>query len=126
MNNEPDESTSSYRLEEEMQQGQMFAEQGEVIYVARDFVPTPNSGKRFNPERLVIFAVGFMLGLVTFAPNVMMSDAGTAEANRNANIGITASLLFVVGGIVGAILHTWIALLPAAILQVIALALLPW
>lgn len=49
----------------------------------------------------LVFGVGG--GILTFMPNVMMSDSGTAVANAKASLGILASGTMLVGGVYGII-----------------------
>jgi hypothetical protein len=69
--------------------------------------------------RSSIFITGLSLGFITFIPNGMMRDSGTTLAVRFSNIGLSASFLFIVGGVVGAIFKKWSALLPGT-LQLVA------
>jgi hypothetical protein len=73
--------------------------------------------------RSSIFITGLSLGFITFIPNGMMRDSGTTLAVRFSNIGLIASFLFIVGGIVGAIFKKWSALLPGTILQLVTWSL---
>lgn len=80
-------------------------------------------------HRLWTAVVGILVGLVTFFPNLMMSDSGTPAARRAATCGMLASLFFVLGGIIGAVYgrpwYGWFWLLPGLILQ-ISMFVLPW
>ena len=71
-------------------------------------------------NRICIASVGVFLGAVTLVPNIMMSDSGSARARRSANLGILASGLFVVGGILGGLTSKWKCLIPGLVFQVIA------
>jgi hypothetical protein len=76
-------------------------------------------------ERVVIFFLGWFLGMTFLGPNIMMSDSGTPRARRAATVGMWASILFCIGGCVGAFQGWWMALLPGALFQVVALVMLP-
>jgi hypothetical protein len=75
-------------------------------------------------QRITILIVGVVIGFTFLLPNAMMSDPGTPRATRAANIGLIACLAFGIGGVVGAILNTWKALLPGLVLQVLAFVVL--
>jgi hypothetical protein len=79
-----------------------------------------------NDKRIAIGCTGLILGVITFFPNIMMSDSGTRAAYMAANVGSLASLLFVIGGCVGACWGRWVALLPGVILQIAVFAIVPW
>jgi len=66
-----------------------------------------------------VLLVGLTLGYITILPNAMMSDFGTEQAKRRASVGLAASALFVCGGVAGCILHSWKALLPGLVLQIL-------
>ena len=72
-------------------------------------------------SRISICVVGVGLGFLTFMPNIMMSDSGSTKAIRAANIGMAASVMFVVGGVLGCIYNSWWSLLPGFATQVAAL-----
>jgi hypothetical protein len=57
--------------------------------------------------RLCILFTGMCLGFMTFMPNAMMSDSGTRLAVTFSGVGLTASLLFCVAGVVGAVTKKW-------------------
>jgi hypothetical protein len=67
-------------------------------------------------NRAAVALVGVLLGLLTFFPNVMMSDSGTTAAQLAAGLGVLASFLMALGGIVGAVRGSpaagWFWLLP--------------
>mmetsp|Transcript_6915 Transcript_6915/g.14141 ORF Transcript_6915/g.14141 Transcript_6915/m.14141 type:complete len:144 (-) Transcript_6915:151-582(-) len=70
---------------------------------------------------ICIFLTGLALSFVLLLPNVMLSDAGTAQAKRHASFGIMATLFFFVGGIVGLTTSMgWWALLPGVVMQLLA------
>jgi hypothetical protein len=77
-------------------------------------------------NRTAVALVGVLLGSLTFMPNVMMSDSGTTKAQRAASLGMLASSLMVMGGIIGAIRGTpaagWFWLLPGVGCQFLAFA----
>jgi hypothetical protein len=50
-------------------------------------------------NRAAVALVGVLLGLLTFFPNVMMSDSGTTAAQLAAGLGVLASFLMALGGI---------------------------
>jgi hypothetical protein len=79
-----------------------------------------------NDKRIAIGCTGLILGVITYAPNIMMSDSGTRAAYMAASVGSLASLLFVIGGCVGACWGRWVALLPAMILQIAVFVIVPW
>jgi hypothetical protein len=79
-----------------------------------------------NDKRIAIGCTGLIVGLVTYGPNIMMSDSGTRAAYAAASVGSLASLLFVIGGCVGACWGRWVALLPGVILQIAVFAIVPW
>ena len=86
----------------------------------------PKNHQNTNNQRLEnacmrcgILATGLFLGLFTLMPNVMMSDSGTPKALRAANIGMTASALFAIGGVAGCIFNSWWCLLPGLIMQIV-------
>jgi hypothetical protein len=72
------------------------------------------------PNRMVLIP-GLVIGCITFAPNLMLSDAGTKQAKFAATIGLLASGMFVLAGVMGAILKTWKLYPLAVLLQLIAL-----
>jgi hypothetical protein len=76
-------------------------------------------------KRIAIGGTGLILGAITLLPNFMMSDSGTRAAHKASSVGVLASLLFVIGGCVGACWGRWVALLPAVILQIAAIAIVP-
>lgn len=86
-------------------------------------------GEELQPwcgTRLCVLLTGFCVGILTFFPNMMMSDSGTDAAYRQATIGAIASICFIIGGIVGAAncfpsKSPWYCLLPAVVLQILAL-----
>lgn len=67
----------------------------------------------------IILIVGIVLGNITYFPNFMMCDEGTPIAHASAKMGITASFLFIAGGIYGFITNkgSWWVLAPAFICQ---------
>jgi hypothetical protein len=75
-----------------------------------------------NP--VAIFLTGLISGYVTFFPMMMMSDSGTRLALTAATMGMYGCILLFVGGIVGALVKRWTALLPGAILAMSAIAVL--
>jgi hypothetical protein len=68
-------------------------------------------------NRVAILLVGVVVGYVTFISNIMMSDSSTAFAMRVASMGMGASGLFIIGGVIGLFWGSWRALLPGLILQ---------
>jgi hypothetical protein len=56
-----------------------------------------------NDKRIAIGCTGLIVGLVTYGPNIMMSDSGTRAAYGR-----------------------WVALLPGVILQIAVFAIVPW
>jgi hypothetical protein len=74
-------------------------------------------------NRLGIAATGVVIAVTFAMPNMMMSDSGSPKALRAARWGINACLCFFVGGIVGAFLNTWKALLPGVLCQIVAFML---
>eukprot|EP00808_Paulinella_micropora_P001612 g10535.t1 len=93
---------------------------------------TGNYGRRAGTTRqmavvlhvakgLAIGGTGVALGFLTFMPNAMMSDSGSQKAMLSANLGMAASLSFLVGGVVGGLsgLPAW--LLPGVGLEIAAL-----
>jgi hypothetical protein len=77
----------------------------------------------FIPNRMVLIP-GLVIGCITFAPNLMLSDAGTKQAKFAATIGLLASGMFVLAGVMGAILKTWKLYPLAILLQLSALLML--
>ena len=84
-------------------------------------------------SRIGILGMGLFLGVGTWTPNIMMSDAGTPKAYRAAAMGMAASGTFILGGVVGCYSHRrkqynngWWMLLPGLIMQLGALAYLEW
>jgi len=69
-----------------------------------------------------ILLVGLAVAFMVFMPNIMLSDPGDDRAETKAALGMWACLLFLVGGIVGCLRHTWWALAPAVVCQIVALA----
>jgi hypothetical protein len=51
----------------------------------------------------IIALLGVFLGQITWMPNMMMIDSETTIARYATNIGIFASISFVIGGVMGAI-----------------------
>jgi hypothetical protein len=47
------------------------------------------------------------IGLITFLPNLMLSNAGTKQAITSATIGLLCRFFFALAGVIGAILYTW-------------------
>jgi hypothetical protein len=76
-------------------------------------------------HRLALLIPGLLIGIFTFGPNLMMSDSGTQKAKTSASIGLLASFMFVLAGIIGAILNTWKLYPMAVLLQLIAFLTLP-
>lgn len=70
-------------------------------------------------NRGAILLTGCFLGTATLVPNAMMSDNGSTLATTCAIIGLSASALFVIGGIAGCFLGTWKALLPGLGMQIL-------
>jgi len=54
-------------------------------------------------KRLSLLCAGVTIGAITYIPNFMMSDSGTRGAIQIAQIGITASTTFALGGVYGAL-----------------------
>lgn len=67
---------------------------------------------------IAICVTGWILAVLFFGPNAMMSASGTRRAIFAANTGILACLLFAIGGCVGLFTSRWITLLPGAICQI--------
>jgi len=92
--------------------------------------PTPTPSPLLSPwpilvcNHLGILFTGLLCGFVFWMPNVMASDAGTSRALMAAKFGMFASVLFVIGGVVGAITGRWIALFPAVACQIVVFILL--
>jgi hypothetical protein len=72
--------------------------------------------------RVLILVTGLSLGLITFFPNGMMCDSGTTIAVTLSMIGLSASVLFVMAGIIGAICKKWYFLLYPLGLQLLVLS----
>jgi hypothetical protein len=72
-------------------------------------------------QRLVFLIPGLVIGCITFAPNLMLSDAGTKQAMTATTIGLLASGMFALAGVTGAILKTWKLYPLAVLLQMVAL-----
>ena len=76
-------------------------------------------------NRVAITFVGVFSGLVTIIPNALGgSDNPKHDVEFAVNLGLTASLALMVGGVSGCWLDSWLVLLPGAILQ--ALTMLMW
>ena len=79
-------------------------------------------------NRIAVVSVGFILGLITLMPNLMMSDSGTSIAVTATYVGVVASGCMVVGGIVGAVRGTpwagWLWLLPGVAIEIFLFATL--
>ena len=79
-------------------------------------------------NRIAVVSVGFILGLITLMPNLMMSDSGTSIAITATYVGVVASGCMVVGGIVGAVRGTpwagWFWLLPGVGIEILLFATL--
>jgi hypothetical protein len=73
-------------------------------------------------HRLCLLFAGLSIGFITIFPNGMMSDSGTRMAVIFSNIGVWASLLFCVAGIVGAVTKKSCLFKYACGLQLIALS----
>eukprot|EP00049_Salpingoeca_infusionum_P004584 m.81294 g.81294 ORF g.81294 m.81294 type:complete len:126 (-) comp12628_c1_seq2:341-718(-) len=73
---------------------------------------------------LAIVGVGF--GVVSLLPNAMLSDSGTAKATKAAQLGLTASGCFIVGGVAGLITGSAWCLLPGLVLQLFDLSQAMW
>jgi hypothetical protein len=82
---------------------------------------TTCTGLIWTLNRACILFTGVVLGVGTLGPNIMMSDSGKAEAILCANIGMAASVSFVIGGVIGCMHGSWKALLPGFGLQILAL-----
>jgi hypothetical protein len=74
-------------------------------------------------NRVAVACIGLLLGLLTFFPNMMMSDSGTTRAISASYIGLLASASMILGGIVGAVRGSpwagWCWLIPGVALQII-------
>lgn len=77
--------------------------------------------------RIATLLVGLFLAVALFMPNIMMSDSGTARAERATKLGIMACQAFALGGVLGCfVLPTffhrspWWGLLPGLVLQTLA------
>jgi len=78
-----------------------------------------------------VFGVGF--GIISVMPNAMISDSGSNTAVNAAQIGLLASLSFVLGGVAGGFLSwqiegvgiftPYVFLVPGIVLQVLALVM---
>jgi len=85
----------------------------------------------FNSILTFAFGVGF--GVITAIPNAMISDSGSKTGVNAAQIGLLASLSFVLGGVAGGFLPwqiegvgiftPYVFLVPGIVLQVLALAM---
>lgn len=51
--------------------------------------------------RLSIFATNSLIGVITFIPNVMLSDSGTEKAILASQCGVLSSATFVSAGVAG-------------------------
>ena len=51
--------------------------------------------------RIGIFTANSLIGVITFIPNVMLSDSETERAERAAFYGVSASAAFITAGITG-------------------------
>ena len=75
--------------------------------------------------RVAIFVIGTCFG-VLMIPSIgiifMEGDGPHAMTTMMATIGLIGSVLLIMGGIIGAYMNRWIALLPGTILILIALA----
>ena len=67
----------------------------------------------YMTKRVVIGAVGLLLGILTFVPNAMTASMSAAAAH----VGLVASFLFIAGGLMGSRTSRAIWLLPAVLLQ---------
>lgn len=75
----------------------------------------------FSLRSWAILVLGIVCGFITFIPNGCLADSGTTRAYFAAYIGITASLLFIIGGVYGFVTDSgWWVLLPAVGCQVAA------
>jgi len=58
-----------------------------------------------QPFIRIIYSLGSIaisgFGIISYGPNIMMSDCGTKSAIRHANIGMLASSMFIITGISG-------------------------
>ena len=61
-------------------------------------------------NRVALFAINSSMGVITFMPNIMMGDSGTARAECAAGYGISASLTFMASGIAGLLHNQYIPL----------------
>lgn len=74
--------------------------------------------------RLCILGVGVFFGLILAWPMMMMCASGKALQLTVSYLGTFGCLFLVIGGILGALMKRWIALLPGTVLVLIALILL--
>lgn len=71
---------------------------------------------------IAILIIGILVGFIVCGPNVMLSDSGRYWSLIAANCGLVASILFMVGGLVGFFANVgWWILLPGLIFQLLAL-----
>ena len=84
-------------------------------------------------NKIVALLFGVVIGVVSLFLNVMMSDSGTKLAHAATQLGLLASLSFIVGGIISCF-STWqekhlgsfspyLYLVPGIVLQGLALAI---
>jgi len=114
LNTDTEASTSYESPDTVITTGQTWTKQNES---------TASTVKR-GLKKVCIAILGIFLGFVTLAPNAMMLDSPSNSSA--AFIGVCASLSFVIGGVYGGFVGKFVWLLPGLVLQVIALALLPW
>jgi hypothetical protein len=82
------------------------------------FVNPPRPGD--CSQRLMILIPGVAFGCISVVPNLMLIDAGTNQAMTATTIGLLASVMFVLAGVIGAFLKTWAFYAVALLLQLIA------
>jgi hypothetical protein len=70
--------------------------------------------------RILIFATGTLVGIITLNPNVMLSEASIPASY----LGSVGSVAFALGGCVGGYYGKWKMLVPGLILQMLAFAVM--
>mmetsp|Transcript_1297 Transcript_1297/g.3620 ORF Transcript_1297/g.3620 Transcript_1297/m.3620 type:complete len:153 (-) Transcript_1297:872-1330(-) len=85
-------------------------------------IPTNDNGNdalKNGGSGFCVFVTGLSLALFLLFPNIMM--LGTAHSKRHGWVGVTANVLFLMGGVVGLVTPMeWWALLPGGAVQLLA------
>jgi hypothetical protein len=70
--------------------------------------------------RIIYLSGGFFLGFVTILPNVMMSDSRSKQAKKATEIGLIASFLFPISGIISLLIGNPIFFLIPILIEILA------